>query len=158
MSVGYLSLKGMEKVFQQWATSDPNIEQFGYGNIFDQNGKPKIEQKYPGCYVQPILTSIVGNTVIRNYEIIIYDLPFESSDNENDVVSDCEEYAFRLNRFLLTKSDIFNVNGTPTITPFRDRFLDDVSGVLMLISIEFNGDLDECNDPDYSFGINENEI
>lgn len=156
--LGYLSLKGMERVFEGWASSDPNISQFGYGNFFDQNGKIKVEQKYPGCYVQPVSTTVVGNTVLRNYEIIFYDLPFESADNENDVVSDCEEYAFRLNRFLLTKSDIFNVSGSPIITPFRDRFLDDVSGVLMNITIEFNGDLDECNDPDYSFGINQNDI
>lgn len=156
--IGYLSQKGMEKVFESWASYDPNIEQFGFGNFFDQNGKIKVDQKYPGCYVQPISTTIVNNTIVRNYEIIFYDIPFESQDNENDVISDCEEYAFRLNRFLRTKSDIFNVSGQPIITQFRERFLDDVSGVLMNISIEFNGDLDECNDPDYSFGINQNDI
>lgn len=156
--MNYLSLKGMQKVFEQWATADPNISQFGYGNIVDQNGTLKVNQKYPGCWVQPQSSTIVGNTILRSYQIIFYDVPYESSDNENDIISDCEEYAFRLNRFLLEKSDTFIVSGQPTITPFRDKFLDDVSGVQVDIAIEFNGDLEECNDPDYSFGINENEI
>jgi len=156
--IGYLSLKGMQKVFGEWANSDPNIVQFGYGNIVDINGTLKVNQKYPGCWVQPNSSVIVGNTLLRNYQIIFYDIPFESVDNENDVISDCEELAFRLNRFLLNKSDTFIVNGQPIITPFRDRFLDDVSGVQMDITIEFNGDLNDCEDPDYSFGINQNNI
>jgi hypothetical protein len=156
--IGYLSSKGMQKVFQDWAEADPNIKQFGYGNFYDQNGKIKIEQKYPGMYVQPINSIIDGNTIRRSYQIIIYDVPFESVENENDIVSDCEEYAFRLNRFLSNKSDTFLVFGQPVITPFRDKFLDDVSGVMIDITIEFNGDLNDCNDPDYLFNINENNI
>lgn len=157
--LGYLSLKGMQKVFEQWATADPNISgNFGYGHLFDINGNIKIEQKYPGCFVQPISTTVVKGTVVRNYQIIFYDLVFESQDNENDIISDCEEYAFRLNRFLLKKSDIFYTLGDPNITFFHEKFLDGVAGVTMDVRVEFNGELSDCDDPDYGFNITQNNI
>lgn len=159
MAIGYLSLKGMQKVFEQWAAADANIQgHFGYGHLFDINGNIKIDQKYPGCFVQPLSTTVIKNTVVRNYQIVFYDLVFETPNNENDIISDCEEYALRLNRFLINKSDIFYTVGSPTITNFHEKFLDGVAGVTMDVQIEFNGDLDDCNDPDYSFNIQQNNI
>jgi len=61
-------------------------------------------------------------------------------------------------RFLKTKSDIFDITTPPTVTPFADRFLDAVSGVIIDITIEFNGESANCEDPDYSFNIQNNTI
>jgi len=163
MSIGYLSQNGMNVVFNQWTTADPNINQYGFGQLYNQNGEPKVAQLYPGMWVNPVNTipSVDLYTVSRNYQIIIYDLVFDANDgtnNQNHVVSDCEELAFRLIRFLREKSDVFDITTTPTITPFNDRWLDDVSGVIIDISIEFNGESSDCEDPDYSFNIKSNDI
>lgn len=162
MSVGYLTQNGMNKVFDQWATADPNINQYGFGQLYNENGLPKAEQIYAGMWVNPTQTQVTSLYAIqRNYEILIYDLVFISEagvSNQNKVVSDCEEIAFRLVRFLRNKSDVFDIAGTPTIVPFSDRWLDAVSGVIVTISLVFNGESSDCEDPDYSFNIKTNEI
>jgi hypothetical protein len=163
MSIGYLSQNGMNAVFNQWATADPNIKQYGFGQLYNENGLPKVEQIYAGLWVNPTLTQMLSDYAIqRNYEIIVYDLIFVDSvtgkSNQNKVVSDCEEIAFRLVRFLKNKSDVFDIIGNPTIQPFSDKWLDSVSGVIINLSVQFNAESSDCEDPNYSFDIKTNEI
>jgi hypothetical protein len=153
--IGYLSQNGMNKVFEQFVQYDPNLNQYGFGQLYKENGEPKVNQVYAGMWVQPLTTQVTDYTIIRNYQILIYDLVF---DNQNLVISDCEEIGFRLIRFLKDKSDIFYISGQPTMNPFQDRFLDDVSGVIIDVAIEFNGESANCEDPDYSFTIKQNDI
>jgi len=151
----------MDTVFSQWASADPNINQYGYGQLFNQNGEPKVKQVYPGLWANPVITNVLEYTVTRNYQILIYDLVYVAADgstNQNKVVSDCEEIAFRLVRFLKLKSDLFDINAVPTVTPFYDRWLDDVTGVILDVTITFNGESSDCQDPDYSFNIQNNSI
>jgi hypothetical protein len=42
--------------------------------------------------------------------------------------------------------------------PFNDRFLDDVSGVILTVDVDFNAESSDCEDPDYSFNIKSNDI
>lgn len=161
MSIAYLSQNGMNKVFEQWSVADPNINQYGFGQLYNQNGEPKVKQLYPGIWVNPVSTRVNDYSLDRQYQILIYDLVFSANDgstNQNHIVSDTEELAFRLVRFLKEKSEIFNVKDTPTVQPFSDRWLDDVSGVIIDITIEFNAESSYCEDPDYSFNIQNNDI
>jgi hypothetical protein len=156
----YLSQVGFENLLNQWSDADPNISSNGFGSLYNVNGESKAEQKYPGMWCQPQSTSVQEWVVTRSYQILIYDLIFtdNNGDNINRVISDCEEYAFRLIRFLKTKSDIFNIDGIPTVRPFTDRFVDDVSGVIIDLTVEFNGESSNCNDPNYDFEIKKNNI
>lgn len=160
--IGYLSSNGMNKVFEQWATADPNINQYGFGQLYNENGQPKAEQIYAGVWVNPVRTDATSEWAIqRTYEVLIYDLVYLASDgtsNQNKVVSDCEEIAFRLIRFLRHKSDVFEVAGVPSIQPFSDKWLDSVSGVIINLTLNFNGESSDCEDPDYSFSIKTNDI
>ena len=160
--IGYLSQNGMNKVFEQWSTADPNIKQYGFGQLYNENGLPKTEQIYAGMWVNPVRTEVTSDYAIqRTYQILIYDLTFLSQtgeSNQNKVVSDCEEIAFRLIRFLKTKSDVFDISGTPVVQPFADRWLDDVSGVIIDLTLVFNAESADCEDPDYSFTIKTNDI
>jgi hypothetical protein len=161
MSIGYLSQNGMNTVFSQWSQVDPNINQYGFGQLYNENGEPKVKQTYPGMWVNPTNTTVNDYALTRSYQVLIYDLVFIAADgesNQNKVISDREEIAFRLVRFLKDKSDIFTINTSPTIVPFNDRFLDDVSGVILNVDIEFNAESSDCEDPDYSFNIKSNDI
>jgi hypothetical protein len=161
MSIGYLSQNGMNTVFSQWSQVDPNINQYGFGQLYNENGEPKVKQTYPGMWVNPTNTTVNDYALTRSYQVLIYDLVFIAADgesNQNKVISDCEEIAFRLVRFLKDKSDIFTINTSPTIVPFNDRFLDDVSGVILNVDIEFNAESSDCEDPDYNFNIKSNDI
>ena len=159
--IAYLSQNGMNQVFSQWSDIDPNISQYGFGQLYNENGEPKAKQKYPGMWVNPTNTFVGEYTLTRSYQILIYDLVFisaEGESNQNKLISDCEEIAFRLVRFLRLRSDIFTINTTPTIVPFSDRFLDDVSGVILTVDVEFNAESSDCEDPDYNFNIKSNDI
>jgi hypothetical protein len=162
MSIQYLSQNGMNTVFNQWSTTDPNILQYGFGQLYNENGEAKVNQVYPGLWVNPTQTQVTSDYAIqRNYQILIYDLVFIAADgtsNQNKIISDCEEIAFRLIRFLKYKSEVFDVLGTPNIQPFSDRWLDSVSGVIIDLQLTFNGESSDCEDPDYSFNIKTNEI
>ena len=161
MSIGYLSQNGMDVVFSQWAEADPNINQYGFGQLYNENGEPKAKQVYPGMWVNPTQTTINQWSLVRSYQVLIYDLTFTAADgqsNQNKVVSDCEEIAFRLVRFLRLKSDLFTISAVPNIVPFNDRFLDDVSGVILNVDVEFNAESSDCEDPDYNFNIKSNDI
>jgi hypothetical protein len=162
MSIEYLSQNGMNTVFEQWATADPNINQYGFGQLYNENGEPKAKQVYAGIWVNPIRTEVTSDYAIqRSYQILIYDLVYLSKDgtsNQNKVVSDCEELAFRLIRFLKYKSDVFDIVGVPAIQPFADKWLDAVSGVIIDLVLVFNGESADCEDPDYSFQIKTNDI
>jgi hypothetical protein len=161
MSIGYLSQNGMDSVFSQWSSVDPNINNYGFGQLYNENGEPKVKQVYPAMWVNPTQTSVGEYALTRSYQILIYDLVFVSAageSNQNKVISDCEEIAFRLVRFLRLKSDLFTITTAPTIVPFNDRFLDDVSGVILTVDVDFNAESSDCEDPDYNFNIASNNI
>jgi hypothetical protein len=160
MSLSYLSAQGMDQVFNQFTNVDPNLQAYGYGQLYDQNGEPKVKQKYPGMWVQPTQTTVDEYIVTRQYQILIYDLVYDNDngDNQNAVISDCEEFAFRLIRFLKNADEVFNVTTQPIVSPFTDKFFDNVSGVIVNVDVEFNGVSSECTDPDYIFDIIKNNI
>ena len=158
--ISYLSQNGMNKVFEQIVTADPNLMQYGFGQIYNQNGEIKAAQRYPGLWVTPVKTDITAKqyTINRTYQILIYDITDAVKSNENSVISDCEEIAFRICRFLRDRSEVFTIIGQPVITPFSDKFLDDVCGVTIDIQIEFNGESSDCEDPVYNFNIKYNDL
>ena len=161
MSIGYLSLNGFANVLENFALYDPNINSFGFGQLYNSNGQAQANQEYPGMWCNPVNSVPSEYAIRRTFQILIYDVPFvdgTNSTNVNKIVSDCEELAFRFIRFLKLKSDIFDLQEDPTITPFTDKFLDDVCGVIIDISIQFNGESSDCEDPSYNFQIKQNDI
>ena len=159
----YLSLNGMDQIFSQFVAKDPNLKQYGFGQLYNQNGEPKVTQLYPGLWSQLTTTTSTGLYQLnRTFQILIYDLVFVDQttgiSNQNKVVSDCEEFAFRLVRFLRNNSDAFDIGGDPIISPFNDKFLDDVSGVIVDITIITNNESSDCEDPDYTMNIKYNNI
>lgn len=159
MSMQYLSLNGFKKVLEDFALADPNLNSFGFGQLYNANGDPEVKQEYPGMWCNPTRMTAGERTITRGFQILFYDVPFAGGVNERGVtgiVSDCEEFALRLVRFLREKSEIFDIEGVPTITPFSDKFLDDVCGVIMELDIQFNGISSDCDDPNYNFIIKSN--
>lgn len=156
----YLSLKGVKIALQKWSQSDPNIKAYGFGQIYDINGQPKTEQLYPQMWVspqqsQPVLTANGMHVVNRSMQILFFDTKLADNTNELQVISDSEELAFRFIRWLMNSNDPeINLLQNPTITPFTDKFLDDVAGVMVDFIVEFNGSNDYCSDPNSSTSIN----
>lgn len=156
--INYISLEGIDKLFNEWATNDPNIKgHYGFGQPFEVDGKPKMDQRYPQMFVIPGTTTLT-NVTTREYQIMFYDI--KTSDNSNfiHVISDCGEYAARFWRWLLHYSEDITVVQPPTYTYLNDRFLDDVAGVIMNITIQTSGDINYCNDPSNSASHYANQV
>lgn len=149
----YFSLNSIKKLFQDYVSNEVNLKGYLFGEPFNINGEPVFKQVYPGMLVTMISTSVTDYTLNRNMQVILYDILNEDSTNVIEVQSDCEEYAFRLIRFLRETSDGFYTIGQPTVTPFVDRFFDDVAGVILNVSIEFDGQSENCSDPNHPFNI-----
>lgn len=149
----YLSINEIKSIFKTYSENDPNIKSFGFGQLFNENGEPKQSQVYPGMWVNPLsslpnMSEMGMITLNRNIQICFYDIKLSDSTNEVDIISDCEEYALRFTRWLRNANDPeINILQTPTITPFTDKFLDDVAGVMVDFVIEFSGNNDYCSDP-----------
>ena len=60
----------------------------------------------------------------------------------------------RFTRWLMNANDEIDIVQSPIITPFTDKFLDDVAGVMVDFVIQFNGNNDECGDPNGTTNIN----
>lgn len=154
----YFSQISIRKLFNDYVANEVNLKSYYFGQPYDINGQPTIQQKYPGMLVTPQETIVSEHILQRNYQILIYDiLDFEKS-NEIEVMSDCDEFALRLIRFLQYRSEGFYAFGQPTITPFVDKFLDDVAGVILDVQIEFNNQSEDCSDPNPIFPITSVDI
>ena len=149
----YFSTNTIKKLFQDYVNNEVNLKGYLFGEPFNANGEPIFKQVYPGMLVTPLTTAIDQYALSRNYQIIFYDIVNEEASNVIEIQSDCEEFAFRLVRFLRNASDGFYTVGQPTITPFIDKFLDDVSGAILSVTIEFNAQSSDCSDPNGEFGI-----
>ena len=155
----YLSYKGVKIALEKWSQGDPNIKSFGFGPIFDANGKIKTEQVYPAMWVTPTNTSptITQNgmiTINRSYQILFYDTKLADNTNELQVQSDMEELCIRFIKWCMNANDPeINIITNPSWVPFSDKFLDDVAGQMMTITIELTGDM-ACDDPNTNPVIN----
>ncbi len=149
----YLSLNGLNKMLGDWVANDHQLQAFGFGQPYNQNGEPKISQRYPSMWANPTNAIAEQHRTVRTIQILIFDVLLADRTNEISVISDCEEIAFRLVRWFRLASDAFLVEGNPSIEPFTDKFLDDVAGVIINIQVEFNAESADCNDPIDNFNI-----
>ena len=153
--MSYLTQKQMNRIFENWADNDPNIQQFGWGALYNQAGIPTIEQVYPGLYVVPGQEALDSKSLTRKYQIFIYDLVWEQDGGSNiaTVHSEATEIMHRLRRWLDddAQADYFELADIKTITdPFRDKWLDDVAGVTATFELVVNTN-SSCADPDNDF-------
>jgi hypothetical protein len=155
----YLSMNGVKKTLELWATNNPSLKHSGFGQPFNVNGEVKLQQRYPQMWTQPVSSTPVLNntqgiiTFNRNLQILFFDTKLADNSNEISVISDMEELAFQFCRWLMNNNDDIDMISSPTITPFTDKFLDDVAGVILDVVVQFNGDSIGCDDPETSFTI-----
>ncbi len=80
--------------------------------------------------------------------VICMDIVNDSVENEDDVLNTQLAVAIRLIEELKRGSlynEKFQLNGSPTLEPFTDRFKDKVAGWTVSISIDVQNDITICN-------------
>lgn len=142
------SLNQLIKIFSDFADSHLQINSFGFGEVYEANGNPKVTGNTPTLWVFPTQATPLENTTIYSFDVRCWDLVTKGEENENDVLSDCQQTLFDFIQFI-KHNDIFdiNVSGDPSLTPFTEQLADDVTGWECSIDIEVNSINSDCMIP-----------
>lgn len=127
-----------------------NINEFGYGNISDIN-TPDDEKApdYPYVFLNPVSVTQGRNTGTFNANLICMTQTYETTDDELLQQSNCINYLQQIISNINMNLDNPDVEfSLPyTITPFKERFSDNVVGATANISITYVSLLDDCRSP-----------
>jgi hypothetical protein len=132
-------------LFKTIAQEHYQINSFVYGDITELDNYDNIN--YPVLIVAPITTIVNENTLNHTYRIAIADLVKKDENNQVEVWSDTQQILTDIAKVFRYDSDLFSLIGEPILTPFKERWNDDVSGWQGDFEIEFNFDNSECNIP-----------
>ena len=142
------SLNQLIKIFSDFADSHLQINSFGFGEVYEANGNPKVTGNTPTLWIFPTQATPLENTTIYSFDVRCWDLVTKGKVNENDVLSDCQQTLFDFIQFI-KHNEIFdiNVSGDPSMTPFTEQLADDVTGWECSIDIEVNSINSDCMIP-----------
>jgi len=106
---------------------------------------------YPSMWVTPQPSSIERHFLKLNFMCLFYDLVNQNEDNSIEVISDTLQMANDFIQYLrtTTNEDNFDIDNEYTfqLTPFKDRFNDDVTGWQLDLQLNIINLNDSCNLP-----------
>jgi len=88
------SLNQLIKIFSDFADSHLQINSFGFGEVYEANGNPKVTGNTPTLWIFPTQATPLENTTIYSFDVRCWDLVTKGEENENDVLSDCQQTLF----------------------------------------------------------------
>ena len=133
--------------FELLASGHYQIHSFLYAQEFEQQAYENLI--YPLMLVYPLGGSLSATTYSRNYRVIIADRVLKSEGNELEVESDTQLIALDVLAYWmkLGQNERFTITSSNTITPFWEKWGDDVTGHFVDIGIEEFYDFNSCAIP-----------
>jgi hypothetical protein len=126
------------------------INDFSYGNISDIN-TPDDQQpvNYPYAFLNPVSLTQNEQFATLTANLIVMTQTYESLNEEVLQQSNCINYLNQIIGRLKMNLDnpLVDFNFPVTITPFKERFSDDVVGATANLSITFPYGFDDCDSP-----------
>jgi hypothetical protein len=133
--------------FELLASGHYQIHSFLYAQEFEQQAYENLI--YPLMLVYPLGGNLSGTTYSRNYRVIIADRVLKSEGNELEVESDTQLIALDVLAYWmkLGQNERFSITSSNTITPFWEKWGDEVTGHFVDIGIEEFYDFNSCAIP-----------
>ena len=133
--------------FQLLASGHLQINSFAYDQEFNQQAYPSFI--YPLMFVDPLGGTLNGTIYTRTYRVAIADRVLKSEDNKLEVLSDTQLIILDVLAYWmkLGQNERFTITSTNTITPFYDKWGDEVTGHFVDIGIEEFYDFNSCAIP-----------
>ena len=133
--------------FETLASGHYQIHSFLYAQEFEQQAYENLI--YPLMLVYPLGGSLSGTTYSRNYRVVIADRVLKSEGNELEVESDTQLIALDVLAYWmkLGTNERFSITSSNTITPFWEKWGDEVTGHFVDIGIEEFYDFNSCAIP-----------
>jgi hypothetical protein len=133
--------------FELLASGHYQIHSFLYAQEFEQQAYENLI--YPLMLVYPLGGNLSGTTYSRNYRVVIADRVLKSEGNELEVESDTQLIALDTLAYWmkLGTNERFSITSSNTITPFWEKWGDEVTGHFVDIGIEEFYDFNSCAIP-----------
>lgn len=133
--------------FELLASGHYQIHSFLYAQEFEQQAYENLI--YPLMLVYPLGGSLSGTSYTRNYRVVIADRVLKSEGNELEVESDTQLIALDVLAYWmkLGQNERFTITSSNTITPFWEKWGDEVTGHFVDIGIEEFYDFNSCAIP-----------
>lgn len=133
--------------FETLASGHYQIHSFLYAQEFEQQAYENLI--YPLMLVYPLGGNLSGTTYSRNYRVIIADRVLKSEANELEVESDTQLIALDVLAYWMKmgQNERFTITSSNTITPFWEKWGDEVTGHFVDIGIEEFYDFNSCAIP-----------
>lgn len=133
------------QLFQLIAEKHFQINGFVYGDITEVESYDKL--RYPLLIVSPITSEVGGNVITHSYRLSISDLVKKDDGNQVEVWSDTQQILTDLVKIFRFDSEQFELINDPILTPFKEKWGDDVSGWQGDFEIEFDFNNTQCGVP-----------
>jgi hypothetical protein len=135
------------------AASHSEINSYGYGEIGSINPQNQKDVIFPQLWVQAINTQVVlgksnGNDQ-RRFILYCYDLTRQDEDNRISVWNTTELILIDVCRLVQYNSNGYKLVNNPILTPFEDRFSDNVRGYMCELVISTPEITGTCFIPGY---------
>jgi hypothetical protein len=133
--------------FELLASGHYQIHSFLYAQEFEQQAYENLI--YPLMLVYPLGGNLSGTTYTRNYRVVIADRVLKSEGNELEVESDTQLIALDTLAYWMKMgtNERFTITSSNTITPFWEKWGDEVTGHFVDIGIEEFYDFNSCAIP-----------
>jgi hypothetical protein len=128
----------------------PFIHTYGYGNLSDiAVPETKEAPDYPYAFINPIQTSVTNKSFSATFNLIVMTQVLDNEDDELFGQSNCMKYINDiLSQFVLTNNDpLMSVSFPVNMTPFKERFQDDVVGATAVVTMSYGKPMSVCDSP-----------
>lgn len=134
------SIQKIVNQFEVIAASHSEIKSFGYGASFDIDKIKQENDLFPQLWVEPVNTQIILNRNSgqdqRRFIIYCYDLIRQDEENMISVWNTTELILIDICRIFAYSSINYKIVNNPILTPFQEKYGDNVTGYFCEIVIE----------------------
>jgi hypothetical protein len=144
--------------FKAFADGHFLIKRFTHGQV-DQTDLDK-DQLFPWMHVAPVEMRAAAGARVFTFDVIFADIPRDKEDKtdyQKESISDCirlaEDLLSEIQNGQVVFSDLVEVEGESTITPFIEEWTHTLSGCTLALTISVPNDYSACDIPaDWSIG------
>lgn len=145
------SLQKVINIFEAIADSHAEIDSWNYGFEFDITDQPQSKQNMRQFFVQPINTQVLlgRNNVLNDRRFILWCYDFMRDDENNDISvwNQTESILIDVIRTFNYGSQEYKISNQPILTPFKDRFGEELIGYFCEVAIQTAENIGNCEIP-----------
>jgi hypothetical protein len=162
-----MTINNIKALFQNIADAHYQVQDYGFGRLFEINNELKPGIIYPCLWVVPVSSVTTEQTQQRTFNILALARLDKDKNNRDESWSDCEQILNDVIKILRNESDDYTLIGDPVLEPFDEAHGDWLVGwgSQVVIETEFNNnycdvpssDITSPNSPS-GYGIIKNQL